>query len=64
MQSEIIWTLNMKASVAREHRLREYCHKTLQSISHYKHSSSAEIFTKLREHIRCEIQLGSDKKGW
>lgn len=56
-QNEMAWTINQLAKVARQHRMKDVCEKTLGMMYKFQAVDPADLFDKARESVMCHMQL-------
>jgi len=60
VQSETAWTINQLAKVARHHKMKGVCEKTLERMYKMQSVEPAYLFAKAKEQVLCHMELSSD----
>ena len=60
VQSETAWTINQLAKVARHHKMKGVCEKTLNTMYKMQSVDASYLFVKAKEQVLCHMQLSSD----
>eukprot|EP00039_Didymoeca_costata_P006396 m.89800 g.89800 ORF g.89800 m.89800 type:complete len:936 (+) comp13242_c0_seq1:3049-5856(+) len=56
-QNEMAWTMNQLGKMGREHRMKDFCEKTLNWIYKLQAVEPSDLFVKAREQVLCNMQL-------